>query len=144
MLAAIIVSVATSWYLVGLTWVVDLVVYPAFSLVGPGELQRYHQSHRRSITFAVGPVWLVQGVAIAAWVFSGSSLTEPWAIATGCLAAAAVGVTIVKAVPAHDSLAERFDPPMFRRLLFWHRVRSLTWTVCAIVAAIGLAEAASG
>ena len=52
--------------LAGVGWVVQLVVYPAFRLVGAEEWARYHDGHMRAITRVVAVPWLVQGVSTAA------------------------------------------------------------------------------
>jgi len=54
-LAVHLVAVAV---LAGVGWVVQVVVYPAFRLVGPGEWARYHAHHLRAITPVVTVPWL--------------------------------------------------------------------------------------
>lgn len=141
MVTGIILSVVASWYLVGLTWVVGLVVYPAFPLVGANEWPDYHQSHRRRIASAVGPMWLLQAIGIVLWLFTPHHGTQILAIATAGLAASVVVITLVKAVPAHDALAHGCHPHLLRQLLGWHWLRTIIWTMCALAATGGLVQA---
>ena len=62
-LLAHLVAVAA---LAGVGWAVQLVVYPAFRLVGVTDWARYHAAHTRAITRVVALPWLVQGVSTAA------------------------------------------------------------------------------
>jgi hypothetical protein len=52
--------------LIGVGWVVQLVVYPAFALVGPGEWAGYHARHSRAMSRVVLLPWAVQGVSVVA------------------------------------------------------------------------------
>ena len=62
-LIAHLVAVAA---LAGVGWVVQLVVYPAFRLVGTQRWVRYHARHTRAIARVVAVPWLVQGMSTAA------------------------------------------------------------------------------
>ncbi|MBC8093245.1 MAG: hypothetical protein H7Y15_15155, partial [Pseudonocardia sp.] len=59
-------ATAAAWMLLGLSWTVQRAVYPAFLLVGPTSWPAYHAAHTRALAGAVGPPWLVQGVAALA------------------------------------------------------------------------------
>ncbi|GAA3226427.1 hypothetical protein GCM10017691_15980 [Pseudonocardia petroleophila] len=118
--------------LAGVGWVVQVVVYPAFALVGAAEWPAYHRQHLRRIGWVVGPPWVVQGVSVGALL-----LASPWEhAALGALAAAGVGLTVLGAVPAHDRLDADRD---LRRLLRANLLRTLAWTVATVVAAAQLA-----
>ena len=62
----LVVHLTASAVLTGVGWVVQLVVYPAFRLVGGDAWAPYHRAHTRAITRVVGLPWLVQGVSTAA------------------------------------------------------------------------------
>lgn len=116
----------------GVGWIVQVVVYPAFALVGPSEWPAYHRQHLRRIGWVVGPPGLVQGVSTAALL-----LASPWEFAAlAVLAAAGVALTLLAAVPAHDGLDADRD---LSRLLRANLLRSLVWTVATVVAAAQLA-----
>lgn len=138
MVWALFVTVASSWYLVGLTWVVDLVTYPSFSLVGDKEWPAYHRSHTAKITAAVAPAWILQAVGLAGWLLDPPAGTLPWAICCAILAVVAVVITVARAVPAHEALAVRYEQSLQQQLLRWHRIRSISWTLCALSSLAGL------
>ena len=117
--------------LLGLTAVVGFVTYPGFALVGPQQWSSFHAHHTRAIVAAVGPAWLVQGVASIRWLVVQPHRSAPWI--HGALVAGAVVATIIGAVPQHDELARTGDRRHLSRLRAWHRVRSLCW-----LAAVGV------
>lgn len=128
----LLVHLVATAVLAGVGWIVQVVVYPAFALVGPTEWPAYHRQHLRRIGRVVGPPWLVQGVSTAALL-----LASPWEFAAlAVLAAAGVALTVVGAVPAHDRLDADRD---LRRLLRANLFRSLVWTVATVVATAQLA-----
>src|SRR5271157_6285468 len=55
--------------MVGLIWLVQVVHYPLFRLVGSGDFKGYHHNHTRLISWVVGPPMLAEGLsaAVLAW-----------------------------------------------------------------------------
>ena len=124
---------ATAW-LAGLVWVVQLVVYPGFRVVGPGERwSQYHARHSRAMTLAVGPPWLVQGACVALLLLRDPS---PLVLLAAVLAAATVAVTVLVSVPLHVRLGEGYDDAVARRLVATNGLRTAAWTAGAVVAAV--------
>lgn len=119
--------------LAGVGWVVQLVVYPAFALVGDAEWPSYHRSHQQAIARVVLLPWLVQGVSTVALLLGG--VTAP-VVALAVLAAATVVLTVAGAVPAHARLAAR-DPAALRALLRANLWRTLAWTAAVPIAVLG-------
>jgi hypothetical protein len=119
----------------GVGWAVQLVVYPAFRLVGADAWVRYHAAHTRAITRVVALPWLAQGVS------TGALLLAPprgGLLAAGLLAALAVitvAATVVSAVPAHGRLAAAREPADVTLLLRANLVRTLAWSVATVLAA---------
>jgi hypothetical protein len=117
--------------LAGIGWVVQVVVYPAFALVGDAEWPAYHRRHLSRIGRVVVLPWIVQGVSVAALL-----LAAPAGYAAlGVLAAAGVALTVFAAVPAHGRLDDRDLRPLLRANL----LRTLAWTAATGVAAAQLA-----
>ncbi len=110
-------------------WVAQLVVYPAFALVGAQEWHRFHDRHQWSIGVVVGPPWLAQGVAV---VLLTLALGLPGAV-LAALALAGVLLTVLVAVPEHRRLSAGAD---LRRLLRANLARTLAWTVSAAGSAL--------
>lgn len=78
----LLLHAASTWALIGLIWTVQLVQYPSCALVGAPEIGRFHEEHRRRITWVVTPLMGVElatglilaGTAGSAWVWLGLAL----------------------------------------------------------------------
>ena len=130
----LLVYVVTTAALAGVGWVVQVVVYPAFALVGDAEWPAYHRQHLSRMGRVVAAPWIAQGVSVAALL-----LASPGEFAVlGLLAVAAVALTVLGAVPAHGRLAVRTDRDL-RLLLRADLLRTLAWTAATLVSALQLA-----
>jgi hypothetical protein len=117
--------------LAGLSWVVQLVVYPSFRVVGrTSEWQRFHAQHSRRITWVVGPPWLLQAVTLSVLLLR---FDHPVLLAAASvLALATVALTVLGAVPLHQRLSD-YDDDLVRRLLVVSAWRTAAWTGGAVV-----------
>lgn len=126
--------VATS-ALTGLVWVVQLVVYPSFLLVGGGPAwPAVHAAHTRAVALAVGPPWAVQGTTVAALLVRDGP--SPLLLLTGVLALATVVVTLAVSVPLHTRLGRGYDERTARRLVATNWLRTAAWTAGTVCAAL--------
>lgn len=133
---------ATTTALAGLVWVVQLVVYPSFRVVGPGPAwSAVHAHHTRAMGLVVSVPWAVQGLTLAALLLrrpAGTSL--PLLLVTGALAATTVAVTLLSSVPLHSRLAGRYDDALARRLVATNWLRTAAWTAGAVCSLVLLAQ----
>ena len=51
---------ASTWALVGLIWIVQLVHYPLMATVGTPQFPSYHAAHAQRITWVVAPLMLAE------------------------------------------------------------------------------------
>ena len=122
----------------GVAWTVQLVVYPAFALVGPTEWAAYHLAHNSRITKVVAGPWLLQGVATAALLLEPPDGNVAAAVILAGLALAGVVLTLAAAVPAHqrlDSGPGAMGDPALRILLRANLARAVCWTAATGLAA---------
>jgi hypothetical protein len=127
----VLLNAAATCVLAGLSWVVQVVVYPSFGLVGPTpQWSAFHRAHSRRIAAVVGPPWAVQGVTTAWLMARGDDLLLVAPLAA--LAAATVALTVLGAVPAHTRLAVYDDAALasLRRLHAW---RTAAWSTGAVL-----------
>lgn len=124
----LLVHAAATWALVGLIWVVQLVQYPGFALVGASELGPFHAHHSARITWIVAPLMaaeLASGVALVPLRPEGVSPTLVW---TGLLL---IGVnwlcTAFVSVPLHGRLGRR-TPRVQRTLVTTNWIRTAAWS----------------
>lgn len=126
---ALVGQLATTLPLVGLIWLIQVVGYPLFARVAPGDFPAYHQAHSRLITFLVAPLMIGELAFAALWLLvareSGLSLTT-WV--GGALAASTWGVTMLVSVPLHARLARGFDARAVGVLVATNWIRTALWT----------------
>ncbi len=124
------VHAAAVWALAGISWTVQLVVYPGFLDVGPtGRWTAFHASHSRRIAYVVGPPWAVQGVTCALLLLRRpAGVPLALVLLAGALGLATVVLTVGVAVPLHARLVP-YDAAVARRLLRAHALRTTAWTV---------------
>ena len=124
--------------LTGVGWVVQLVVYPAFRLVGPDEWAAYHAAHRRAITLVVGLPWMVQAVSTVALLLDPPGGRLVAAVFLAALGVVTVAATVAVAVPAHDRLTALHRDRDLTVLLRANLVRTLAWTGSTALTAVML------
>ena len=134
-MALLVVHAVAVSVLAGLAWVVQLVVYPSFLLVGPtAAWPAFHEAHSRGITLAVAPTWAVQGVTTAALLLARPRGVPLWLVLlAAALALATVVLTVLVAVPLHGRL-QPYDETLARRLVATSWLRTLAWTGGALCA----------
>lgn len=131
----LLVHLTATAALAGLVWVVQLVVYPSFRLVGPtAAWPAVHAAHGRAIAPVVGVPWAVQGVTVAALLVRNGP--TPLLLLAGLLALTAVVVTVAVSVPLHARLAQGYDDDAARRLVRTNWLRTAAWTAGTLVAAV--------
>ena len=132
----LVVHLTAASALAGVGWVVQLVVYPAFRLVGPDAWVPYHRAHTQAITRVVAVPWLLQGVSTAALLLSSGDRLVAAVLAV--LALVTVVSTVLTAVPAHGRLAAAAGSADVTVLLRANLVRTLAWTGSTVLAAVSL------
>jgi hypothetical protein len=133
--AWLLVHLVATTALAAVGWLVQLVVYPSFALVGAGEWERFHARHQRAIAVVVGPPWFAQGVAVVVLTLA---LGAPGAL-LAALALAGVLLTVLGAVPEHQRLTAGGD---LRGLLRANLLRTLVWTASVALTLAALPSAA--
>lgn len=118
---------ASTFAMTGLIWLVQLVQYPGFALVGASGFHDFHRHHCRRIGLLVGvlmPVELLTAMVLAwagepAWFWRSmlAALAGIWAS------------TILWQGPLHGRLArEGPDPVLIRQLVGGNWIRTVLWT----------------
>ena len=138
--SALLVTVVASWYLVGLSMTIGLVVYPSFDLVNESRWTAFHRHHVARITWAVGAPWSAQALGLV-WWFSRlqHGISVAWWLCAAS-AAASVAITVTRAVPLHNRLHSVFDPRVAQALRHAHWMRTVCWSLAAAAATAGLSS----
>ena len=122
---ALYVHAVATLIMVGVIWVIQLVHYPLFELVGRENFVAYERAHTVRIGFIVMPTMLVEAAStLALVVLDGGAL----ALLGGVLLLIIWGATALLQVPCHERLAVRFDESAWRRLVRTNWIRTIGWT----------------
>ena len=116
----------------GVIWMVQLVHYPLMRFVSESQFARFESAHRVRISWVVGPLMLVEGVCVLAFLFApptGLPWWLPWAGAAA--EAVAIGTTVLISAPLHERLNAHSDPALLDRLIATNWIRTVAWTARA-------------
>lgn len=123
-------QLASTWFMVGLIWLIQLVHYPLFKHVGEQGFRQYHLLHNQAITPIVLPVMLIELVG-AIWMVASPpmQIPSPWLwIALG-LVGVCWAATAFASVPAHSLLAAGWDADAHRTLVLTNWIRTVAWSL---------------
>ncbi len=135
----LLLHTATTLFMVGLIWTIQVVHYPLFNGVGLERFVAYAAEHNWRISIIVVPVMLAEA-AVTALLF----LTRPeqitWqsALLGLILLAVAWGTTFFLSVPQHNVLMHGFEDGAYRRLVNTNWLRTLAWSAKGCLALVWL------
>ena len=136
---------AATWFMCGVIWVVQLVHYPLFKLVGPEHFARYEQAHVFWITWVVAPAMLIEaatGVLLLFLPLPSSSRALLWG---NLLLLLVIWLTTAFfSAPAHQQLASGFDATVHQWLVRTNWVRTIAWSLRAIALSVWLVKWVAG
>jgi len=129
-----LLNLLSTWYLVGLIWMVQVVHYKIFDRVGTDEFVRYEASHTQLITPIVMPPMLVELVTAVALLFIAPVGFPKWAAWVGLSIVGVVWLTtFCLSVPCHDKLLGGFDSDAYHQLVNTNWIRTIFWTLRGIL-----------
>jgi len=130
----LLLNLCSTWFLIGLIWLVQVVVYPQFLRVSPDCFTAYHAAHLRAVTHVVAPAMLIElisSVALIVHTPAGVPKIIPW-IGIACVAICWISTAAVQ-VPLHNLLATGFNAGSARKLVFTNWLRTISWSIHGIV-----------
>lgn len=135
MTPALLINFAATCAMFGLIWFIQLVHYPLFRLVGTIGSRTYQTEHMSRTTWVVAPLMCLEGIT-ALWLAldppPGISASLVW---LGVLLLVLIWLsTALLQVPCHQSLLDGFDARIHQRLVRTNWIRTVAWTIRAILA----------
>jgi hypothetical protein len=131
----LLIHLASTWFMTGLIWFVQVVHYPLFNQVGESVFSRYETIHTQSTTWVVGPVMLAE-LFSAGWLLwlapEGIPGWKLWAGA-GLLGIVWVSTALLQ-VPQHGILASGFDQRAYETLVSTNWIRTVGWSLRGLLA----------
>ena len=126
----LILQLASTWFMVGLIWMVQIVHYPMFDRVGVEQFVRYEADHTRLITPVVGVPMLIElGSAIGLLLVCWQNPQQRALLGAALMMLLAIWLTTAFwSVPCHSKLASGYDAVSHRSLVMSNWVRTILWT----------------
>lgn len=133
-MVVLLACLGSTWFMLGVIVLVQVVHYPLFGLVGEGAFPGYHAAHSRRITWVVLPPMAIE-LASSAWlVFVPSPGSGRMIAVIGFATALATWlVTAFVSVPLHSRLANGFDGRTLATLVRTNGIRTAAWLAHAAV-----------
>ena len=132
---AAVAQVVGSVGMFGVIWIMQIVHYPLMRFVSGEQFARFETAHRVRISWVVGPLMLIEGVCVLAFLFAppaGLPWWLPW-VGAG-VETVAIGTTAFVSAPLHERLNANFDQATLNRLIATNWIRTIAWTCRAAVA----------
>lgn len=128
-LRILIINLISTWYMVGLIWLIQIVHYPLFELVGPENYQQYQANHQAWITPIVGIPMLVELMTAFLLLTYCPVTVKKWTVyaAFGLLVLVWISTAFIQ-VPCHTKLSTGFDADVHAWLVNSNWVRTIGWT----------------
>lgn len=131
---AFVAQLASTLFMTGLIWFVQIVHYPLLAKAGASEYVDYQRRHMSLTTWVVAPPMLVEAATALLLFFY-----RPAGVTT---AAAAIGVallgliwlsTVFFQVRCHDALSRGFEAVAHGRLVTTNWVRTIAWSMRSVL-----------
>lgn len=123
-----VIHAATTWCLIGLIWIIQVVHYPLFKNVGETHFVAYHERHMKLITWVVGPLMFIEVCSAGMLLLLGE---RSWLLIASLVPLAFIWLaTAFVQVPLHGKLArDGYHTATIDRLVSTNKWRTLAWTV---------------
>ncbi len=130
----LLLNVASTWAMVGLIWLIQVVHYPLFAQVGEENFVRYSEDHQRLITLIVLPLMVCELIT-SFWLRT----NRPQAVPDNFVIAGIVLVVVIWLstffiqVPQHGRLATAFDLGTIQLLVRGNWIRTVAWSLRGVL-----------
>jgi len=126
----LLANLASTLFMVGLIWFVQIVHYPLFASVGEGGFTAYTQAHSRLTSYVVGPPMLLEAGTALLLVLRRPAEVPLWAALFGLgLVVLIWASTALLQVPRHTTLGAGFDRAAHGGLVITNWLRTAAWSV---------------
>jgi hypothetical protein len=119
----------------GVIWIIQILHYPLFNMVGRENFAAYEAAHTNLITLVVMPTMLLE-LILTAMIFFAPPTSVPSSL--NWLNAVLLGViwfsTAFLQVPQHSILSSGFDEKAYRMLVNSNWIRTVAWSAKAVIA----------
>lgn len=131
-----LLNLLSTWYMVGLIWMVQIVHYNLYDRVGVDAFAHYEAEHNRLITPIVGFPMLIEITTAVMLIWVTPSFLPKSAAWFGLGLVVLVWLsTITLQIPAHQRLLGGFDLSTYKSLVSGNWIRTIAWTARGVLLA---------
>ena len=131
-----IFNLAVSWGLVILIWLVQIIIYPGFRQFPSQGFAAYHQWYVIRISVIVLPLMICELIFVIAWLVI--KKLSFYALLSVVLVILVWLSTFLFQVPIHNHLRTGKDLAAIRRLVATNWIRTVAWSIKAVVVTIAV------
>ncbi|MCA9090875.1 MAG: hypothetical protein KDA90_19815 [Planctomycetaceae bacterium] len=124
-----LIHLASTLYMVGLIWFVQIVHYPLLAIVGRSEFLIYEQEHVKWTTWVVSPMLFEFGTSLLL-IWSRPRGIPAWTAWAGLSLLVMIWLsTVLIQVPCHRRLEQGYESEVHRRLVDSNWIRTICWSL---------------
>ena len=125
-----LLNISSTWFMVGLIWLIQIVHYPLFKVVGKNEFQTYHNEHIVLITPLVGTVMIIELISsILLVVFPPKNVSLTIPIIGLILIFIIWASTAFLQIPHHNALSKAYELEAHNLLVQTNWIRTISWSM---------------
>lgn len=125
----LLISLVSTFYFMGLIWVIQVLHYPLFARVGSSEFQAYHNEHNQRITMLLGLPVLVAFAGAVLLVSVKIPGVPAWSSWLNLVFTFSFWlVTAAVQIPLHEILSGGFSAQTIQALVDGNWIRTFIWT----------------
>ena len=130
----VLIQVAATLMMAGITWFAQVVHYPLLGLVGSEAFVAYQTANMDQTTLVVVPLIAAEGVTalMLVWRRPGRIRLRHALVGVGLLAVIWLS-TGFSQVPMHEVLTGGFDPAAHRYLVLSNWIRTVAWSARSVL-----------
>jgi len=124
-----IANVASTLYMMGLIWFVQVVHYPLHGHVGTAQFSEYQQLHMSWTGLVVGPAMMIEALTTLYLVIDPIQQVPTWYFWLGGILLLFIWAsTGLLQVPLHNGLLDQFNEYRHSQLVRSNWIRTICWT----------------
>ena len=135
------INLASTWFMVGLIWLIQIVHYPLFSNVGSEAFKTFHGIHKILISPVVGIVMIFEIVTTLILLLQTPKGIPYWSVIVSLILISAIwGSTLLLQVPFHEKLTLGFDKRIHDLLVNTNWIRTVCWSIKGLLVLLMLSN----
>lgn len=136
-----LINLAISWGLLLLIWIVQAIIYPGFHRIPADDFVAYHRWYVRRISVMVLPLMTAEVAVTVTWLADAGNASS---VICALLVLIVWLSTMLLQVPIHNRLKSGKQQALIRRLVATNWIRTIAWSLKALVVTIAAAGASVG